>query len=57
MLAVEVLVQAVVVAGAVLQQQRRGLGLPGGVAASKEFSVIRRKARRIADRTNPLARE
>ena len=39
MLAVEVLMQAVVVAGAVLQQQRRRPGLAGGVAALQESVV------------------
>ena len=39
MLAIEVLMQAIVVAFAVLQQQRRRAGLPGGVAALQESVV------------------
>jgi hypothetical protein len=40
MLAVQVLVQAVVVACTVLQQQRRRLGLPGIVTAAQECCVF-----------------
>jgi hypothetical protein len=39
MLAVQVLMQAVIVAGAVLQQQRRGPGLAGRVAAIDEIPL------------------
>ena len=39
-LAVEVLVQAVVVAGAVAQEQRGGAGLPGGMAKAKVLSAF-----------------
>ncbi len=42
-LAIEVLVQAVVVAGAVLQQQRGGAALTGGVAAVEEGRMLLRK--------------
>ncbi len=44
-LAVQVLVQAVVVAGTVLQQQRRGPLLAGRMAAGQEFRMVGREAR------------
>src|SRR5262250_315639 len=40
MLTVEILVQAIEIAGSVLQKQRRWLALSGYVAAGNEFSLI-----------------
>src|SRR5438876_10623301 len=45
MLAVEILMQAVIVTGAVLQQKRRRLALACGVATLDERRVLLRKAR------------
>ena len=42
--AVDVLMQAIVVARSVLQQQRGGLGLPGGAAALDVCGVVSREA-------------
>src|SRR3546814_10520254 len=48
LVAVEILVQAVVVAGIVAQQQRRRPLLSGAMATPKITGMIRRKARRDA---------
>ena len=45
MLAVEVLVEAVVVAGAVAEEERGRAGLAGGVAAGEEPGVVGGEAR------------
>ena len=50
MLAIEVLVQAVEVAGHILQQQRSGALLSRAVAACQERGVIGREAHGLAER-------
>ena len=50
MLAIEVAVEAVVVAWAILQQQGCGAGLPGLVATLEEPSMIVREAGAVAER-------
>ena len=53
MLAVEILMQAIVVARAVLQQQGRRLDLPGVMAAREIGAVVGRKAGGDAQRGVP----
>ena len=53
MLAVEVAVEAVVVAPTVSQQQRKRAGLSGRVAAGQDGRVVRQKADVDADRFVP----
>ena len=57
MLAVKVLVQAIVVAGTVLQEQRRRLRLPRLVAAAKKRGVFGRIANRDSHRLIPAIGE
>src|SRR6185437_16319757 len=55
--AVEVLMQAVVIARAILQQQRRGLRLTGGMAARQELAMAGWKAHYIAHALVPRVGE
>src|SRR5438270_13138977 len=53
MLAIEILMKAIVVALAILQEQRRGLGLPGPVTTIEESRMIVGIAHFAAERVVP----